>query len=193
MISVFDNILSFIDTFGSYSVLISTVLILIEALVPMLPIFVFITVDYYVLGPLFGFIVSYIFTVLGCISSYMIFKYGFGDKFDYLTRNKKMVKKYTTLFKNISTGKLVLIISFPFTPSFFVNVAAGLTKMDFKKYLTALLFGKVALVVYCGYVGVSLIESFKNPIILLKIVILILFIYLIYRICDKLFNLGGHK
>ena len=155
-----------------------------------IPLLVFVTIEYMLLGPVLGFLVSWVFTVLGCVASYLIFRNGFGDKFDNLTENKELIKKYKQMFRHISTGKLLLIVAFPFTPAFVVNIAAGLVKMDFKKYLTALLFGKISLVIYSAYVGTSVVESINNPIILVKIIVLIGLVYLLYLVTKKILKIG---
>ena len=118
--------------------------------------------------------------------SYYIFKKGFGNRFERLTENKKLISKYKKLFKNISTGNLILIIAMPFTPAFVVNIVAGLVKMDFKKYLTGLLIGKLAMVYFWGFIGTSLIESIKNPLILIKIAVIMILTYILYLILKKI-------
>ena len=185
IIDFLNMIVEFIQNSGTFGVLFSVCFIFVESILPVLPLSVFITINFMVLGPLIGFIISWIFTVLGCIMSYTIFRKGLGNKFDNLTSNKKLLNKYKHLFKNISTTKLLLIIAMPFTPAFVVNIVCGLIKMDFKKYLIALLFGKIAMVYFWGFVGTSLVESINNPIILLKIVLIMSITYLLYVILRK--------
>lgn len=185
IIDFLNMIVEFIQNSGTFGVLFSVCFIFVESILPVLPLSVFITINFMVLGPLIGFIISWIFTVLGCIMSYTIFRKGLGNKFDNLTSNKKLLNKYKHLFKNISTAKLLLIIAMPFTPAFVVNIVCGLIKMDFKKYFIALLFGKIAMVYFWGFVGTSLVESINNPIILLKIVLIMSITYLLYVILRK--------
>lgn len=185
IIDFLNMIVEFIQNSGTFGVLFSVCFIFVESILPVLPLSVFITINFMVLGPLIGFIISWIFTVLGCIMSYTIFRKGLGNKFDNLTSNKKLLNKYKHLFKNISTTKLLLIIAMPFTPAFVVNIVCGLIKMDFKKYFIALLFGKIAMVYFWGFVGTSLVESINNPIILLKIVLIMSITYLLYVILRK--------
>ena len=185
IIDFLNMIVEFIQNSGTFGVIISVCFIFVESILPVLPLSVFITINFMVLGPLIGFIISWIFTVLGCIMSYTIFRKGLGNKFDNLTSNKKLLNKYKHLFKNISTTKLLLIIAMPFTPAFVVNIVCGLIKMDFKKYFIALLFGKIAMVYFWGFVGTSLVESINNPIILLKIVLIMSITYLLYVILRK--------
>ena len=133
VINFFKDLIIFIQDSGIWGVFFACGLIFVESIIPILPLVAFITVNFIVLGNLVGFLISWIFTCLGCIMSYYIFKMGFGNKFENLTSDKVLINKYKNLFKNISTGKLLLIIAMPFTPAFVVNIVAGLTKMDFKK------------------------------------------------------------
>jgi len=189
IMELFDSVVLFIESSGIIGVLIACTLMFVESIIPILPLGVFITINFLVLGKLIGFIVSWILTVLGCIMSYYIFKKGFGNKFEMLTQNKKLLDKYTKLFKNISTGKLLLIIAMPFTPAFVVNIVAGLVQMDFKKYLTALIIGKIVMVYFWGFIGSSLVESIKNPIILVKVIVIMLIAYISYLVIKKVFKL----
>lgn len=189
MIDMLNDVVYFIENSGLFGVLIACILIVFESILPILPLLVFITINFLVLGKFFGFIISWVFTILGCIMSYYIFKKEFGNKFDRLVEDKERLKKYKNLFKNITVGKLIIIISMPFTPAFMVNIVAGLVNMDFKKYFTALLFGKIALVYFWGFIGTSFVESIKNPIIIIRIIIIMSLTYLLYLIVNKIFKL----
>ena len=128
---------NFLLSIGIWGYVLSCFLILIESIVPALPLSVFITLLFYKFGPLIGFIISYVFTILGCIMSYKIFNSKLRYKFDNFI-NKKDLKKLNKLksrIKKIKFNNLCLIIAIPFTPAFLVNIAAGLVNMDFKKYL----------------------------------------------------------
>lgn len=190
MIEFFQSIVDFILNAGIYGVIVSSFIILIESVVPIIPILVFVSINFMVLGNVFGFLVSWICCILGCILSYYIFKNGFGNKFENITNDKEKIKKYTKLFKHISGGKLLLIVACPFTPAFVVNIVAGLVKMDFKKYFTALIFGKISLIIYSAFIGLSLVDSIKNPLILIKVVIVMAIVYLLYVIMKKIFKLN---
>ena len=189
IMSIFDGIMSFIEHNGTAGALVGCGLILIESIFPVLPLVAFITINFLVFGKLVGFILSWTFTILGCIISYFIFKKGFGNKFEKLTEDKVTLKNYKHLFKNISVTQLVLLIAMPFTPAFMVNIAAGLVKMDFKKYLIGLIIGKISLVYFWGFIGTSFVDSFKNPIILIKIVILLILSYVVTVLVNKVLKI----
>ena len=189
IMNILDDIMSFIEYNGTARDLVGCGLILIESIFPVLPLVAFITINFLVFGKLVGFVLSWTFTILGCIISYFIFKKGFGNKFEKLTEDKVTLKKYKHLFKNISVTQLVLLIAMPFTPAFMVNIAAGLVKMDFKKYLIGLIIGKISLVYFWGFIGTSFVDSFKNPIILIKIVILLILSYVVTVLVNKVLKI----
>lgn len=184
------NLVNFIQSSGLLGVILSCIILMIESIIPVIPLLVFISVNYIILGPIWGFILSWLFTVIGSLFSYWIFKKGFSNKFLEKTKDNELVDKYIKVLRKISTGKMLLIVALPFTPAFAVNIAAGLLKIDFKKYLTAILFGKISLVLYSAYIGTTLVEGISNPIVLVNLAILVTLVYILYRIVKKVFKLN---
>lgn len=179
---------NFLLSIGIYGPIVACFLILIESIFPFLPLFVFITVNFLEFGVIIGFIISYIFTVLGCLMSYCIFK-KFGK---FLKKKVSKYPKYNDMMKLITKIKLEqlsTIIAVPFTPAFLVNICAGLSNMNFKKFLFALMIGKVFLVFFWGFVGTSLVESLTNPYALIKVIILMLIAYISSKVVSKKFNI----
>lgn len=189
MEDLLNQLMEFFNRYEILSAFLSPLIILFESIIPIIPLMVFITINFKVYGTLFGFLVSWIFTILGCILSYLIFKRGYSSKFELKTKHKKNINKFKKMFKNISLGKLTILIAIPFTPAFAVNISAGLAKMDFKKFLVALLIGKIALVYFWGFIGVSFIDSINNPKVLAQIVLLVLTTYLISAVLNKKLNI----
>ena len=189
MQEIIDKIMYIVQYSGYFGAFLGCLIIFIESIIPVIPLMVFITLNFIVFGNLLGFIISWVFTILGCIFSYMIFKYGFGDKFSKLTEDKNKIKKYSNAFKNISFINLSLLIALPLTPAFMVNIVAGLNKMDFKKYVCSLIVGKIGLVYFWGYVGTSFIESISNPLVLFKIAIILCITYVISLILNKMLKI----
>ncbi len=185
-----NTILTFIQNSGLLGVVLSCFILSIESIIPIIPLLVFISINFIILGPVLGFILSWIFTVLGSLFSYYIFRKKLSSKFTNLTKDNETVQRYIKILRNLSTGKILLIVALPFTPAFAVNIAAGILKIDFKKYLTAILFGKISLVAYSAYIGTSFIEGLSNPIILVNLGILILLIYILFLIVKKTLKLN---
>ena len=121
------------------------------------------------------------------MSSYFLVKY-LANKFFKLDGPK--LKKIISMIKRVSFPELVTIIAIPFTPAFLINIAAGMAKMPTKKFILAIMIGKISLVLFWGFIGTSLVDSLNNPIIMLKIVIIVLIAYIISFIVNKKFNIN---
>jgi len=177
-----------INMLGSVGAILGCAFILVESILPILPLSVFITLNFMTFGKFFGFLISWICTIIGCMLSFYIFKNGLSLKlYNKFKNNKKLVKVMNST-QNMSFRKLVVLIAIPFTPAFLVNIASGISRMDTKKFFWAIVIGKISLVYFWGYIGVSLIDSISNPIILIKVIVVIIIMYLISFIFSKRTN-----
>ena len=61
--------------------------------------------------------------------------------------------------------------------------------MNKKKFITAILIGKIFLVYFWGFVGTSLLQSFKSPRVLIKIGIMVLVAFVISKLVNKKYNI----
>ena len=174
-----------LNLLGSWGALLGCVFILFESIIPMLPLSLFITLNFVTFGSIIGFIISWVFTVLGCMMSYYLFKSAVSEKRLSKFKENNTLKKVINVIENMNFTSLVTLIAIPFTPAFAVNIAAGICRVPKKKFLLALMLGKISLVYFWGYVGVSLIEALKNPSKLIGVVILIVIVYIISYILSK--------
>ena len=72
---VIDNfITSMLTLLGSWGAILGCVFILIESILPILPLSVFITLNFMTFGSFWGFVISWVFTVVGCMFSFWILK-----------------------------------------------------------------------------------------------------------------------
>ena len=75
-----ENISDFLETFllslGVFAPILACFLIVIESILPVLPLCVFITINFYFFGKFVGFLLSWIFTCIGCYLSYVLVKKG---------------------------------------------------------------------------------------------------------------------
>ncbi len=165
-------------------------LIVLESIIPALPLSIFVGLNIITFGNILGYVISYFGTIVGCMLSFITFRYILRNYFYKIFKEKTRVKIENIMKKmtNIDFNTLAVIIAIPFTPAFLVNIAAGLSNIPIKKYICALLIGKIFMIYFWGYVGANLLESLKNPIILVKIVVIILLAYLISKVVEKIIN-----
>lgn len=182
---------AFLASMGIWGAIFSCFLITIESILPILPVCVFITLVFYTFGSLFGFLISWIFTCLGCILSFTLFRSKIKGWFSkhFLKKENGQIKKFMKYVDNISLSGLAVLVAIPFTPASVVNAAAGLSDMPRKKFITAILIGKLTMVYFWGYIGTTLIECLTHPVYLVKIIVLLLGALIISKFVNKIFKL----
>lgn len=179
-----------LDSLGIIAPFFSSFSIVIESIIPVLPLFVFITFNFYIFGPFLGFLISYSLTVLGCNIAFMLSR-------KYLKNRAKLIRekfgkkgnKLKKRFSSISFSNLVLIMSFPFTPAFLINILSGISDMEHKKFFLASLISKIFMVYFWGYVGTGFIKSINNPTSLIKIIIILVFAFILSKIVSKKYEI----
>lgn len=140
-------------------------IIILESMIPMLPLALFIAINMLVFGNIIGFFISWIATVIGCSISFFFFRHVKKRIFTH----KTSLNKWMNRIGQVPFSNLVMILSIPFTPAFSINIGAGLSNMKYKKYFCALLISKIFLIYFWGFIGTTLIESITDIGILLKL------------------------
>ena len=178
-------------TLSSLGPIAGVILIILESIIPPLPLSVFITLNMVAFGPVFGFLISWLSTIVGCMLSFTLFRHFFRDKLYKFIKNKDLEKVEETMkvISNISFSNLVIIIAIPFSPAFFINIAGGLSKIKVEKFFLALIIGKMIMVFFWGYIGTSLLESLTDITVLIKIGVLLMIAYIASKIVEKRLNL----
>lgn len=181
-----------LSSLGIWGAIISCLLMVTESILPFLPLCVFITLVFYSFGHLLGFIISWLCTCLGCFLSFKIFRSKIKGWFEKKLIDKKSgkeIKKIMTYIDSISLSGLAILVAIPFTPAFAVNIAAGLSDISQKKFVTGILIGKLFMVYFWGYIGTTLIECLTHPTYLIRILIMLILAFAISKIINRRFNL----
>jgi len=192
ILKIIDNFITeLLNNIDLFAPLLASALIIVESIIPILPLSVFITVNFVIFGSFFGFILSWLLTCIGCYLSFTIFrknvKFWFDNKF--VKNEEKRIAKWMKVVNRLKLEQLVLLMAIPFTPAFLVNIVAGLSSINKSKFLTAVFISKIFLVLFWGLVGTTFLDSLKNPIDLVKIVVITSIAYLISKIVNRKFHL----
>lgn len=182
-------VMNTIDALGVYGPLLGCVFIILESVLPPLPLFVFITLNFVAYGKLVGFIISWICTCIGCLLSYFLVKKFLRNWVLKKIKNVDLLTKWMSYIENLSLSKVTVILAIPFTPAFMVNIAAGICNMDFKKFSIAILISKIFLVYFWGVVGTGLLESLHNPRSIITVIVMMVVAYLVSLIIKKVFKI----
>ena len=185
----YDLVMNFIAALGIYGPILGSFLIVVESILPVLPLFVFITMNTLAFGKLLGFLISWICTIIGCILAYFLVKKLGYNLVEKHFKEKSILKKFLKYFKGLTVTQITVILAVPFTPAFMINIAAGLSNLPLKKYLVALIISKIFLVYFWGTIGTGLIESLKHPESLITVFIMVLIAYIASVVVRKVFKL----
>lgn len=187
---IINNLHGWLETAGIWGGLVCCALIIIEPLLPFLPMFIFVTVNLLIFGYVLGFILSYICSVLGCLLFYIVINKLLSKKAKRFYKDKKSINNLITRYKNIKFETLTTIISLPFTPGVMINLFAAISDMPLKKYIAAEAIAKIFITIFWGFIGVSLIKCFESPKYLIIIGLMLLGGYVISKIVNKKYNLN---
>lgn len=195
MEEILSNIDGFItavlESLGIYGPILGCFLILIESILPMLPLSVFITLNFYTFGHLIGFAISYVLTLCGCNLAFFLSRKILRGKFEYLLHrfDKNRALKLVDKFSSIKLKHLAIILAFPFTPAFLVNIFGGVSNMKYRKFLVATIIAKPFMVYFWGYLGVTLLDSLTHPVYFIKVIAMVGIAYILSLVVTKKFNL----
>lgn len=189
---IIDNfIIDFLGKAGMFAPIFASILIVLESVFPIMPLAVFITINFYYFGAVLGFLLSWILTCLGCYISFLFFRKRAKSKFEnkFMKNKQGKIYKLMGIINNISFEKFVLIVALPFTPAFIINIVAGLSSMEKKKFISAILVGKIFMVFFWGFVGTTLLESLQNPLKLLIVLGMLLVAFIVSKFINKKYGI----
>ncbi len=163
-------------------------IIILESILPMLPLGLFVAFNVLIFGNVLGFFMSWGATLIGCSLSFFIFR-KIRKKIDNYIERKPKFKNVMKNINKISFSNLVIIMAFPFTPAFSINIGAGLSNITYKKFIMAASIAKVSIVYFWGYIGSTFIESMTDPGVLIKLGIIFLIAFLLSKFVTKKFKI----
>lgn len=159
-------------------------IIYLESIIPVLPLSVFVALNVITFGSIVAFIISSLGTIFGCITSFY-----FSRKFSHYINKKfkknEKVKQFKKFINKISFSDLVILFAIPFTPAFPVNIAAGLSDIDKKKYITAVVIGKIPMIYFWVFIGKNLKDCLTDISVLAKMIFMVVAAYLVGKVANK--------
>ena len=170
------------------SLFIGMFIIVLESIIPILPLALFIALNMIVFGNFIGFMISWVATIMGCSLSFLIFRKGLSHKIYKNIDDKPRTKKLMNIVSHISFSKLVIIMAIPFTPAFSINIGAGLSKLKYKKFLLACMIAKVSVVYFWGFIGTTFVESMTDITVIIKLCVILFVAFVLSKIAINKFD-----
>lgn len=169
---------------SSFGVISGIFIIFLESIIPVLPLGVFVSLNVITFGSVVGILISWVGAVLGSLFSFYLCR-KLGNHFSKKYEKNPKINEYRKKMDKLSFPSLVILIAIPFTPQFAINIASGLSKMKYKKFLAAIILGKLPMIYFWGFIGKSLMESITDISVLMQIAFMLLLAYLVSKLANK--------
>ena len=134
-----------------------------EALLPFLPLIVFLFANASAYGMWLGFFYSWIGVCAGAMAVFLLARIA-GRKYGARIRRRyPKSERFFTWMEQKGFTPVFLLACFPFTPSAFVNISAGFSNMPLHSFMTAIMMGKAVMIFLISYLGADLEAMVRQP------------------------------
>ncbi|WP_066068420.1 TVP38/TMEM64 family protein [Neobacillus soli] len=158
-----EHIMSLIQEYRALGPLPGILLIVLEAFLPFLPLFIFVMANASAFGLWLGFLYSWLGACIGALLVFLLIRrYGQKRLFSFLSKHPK-VRKLMDWVERHGFGPLFLLLCFPFTPSAVVNIVAGLSKISTAQYMLAVCIGKMVMIFTISFIGYDIQSLITKP------------------------------
>ncbi|MED4903067.1 TVP38/TMEM64 family protein [Parageobacillus thermoglucosidasius] len=184
-----ESVLSALEQYRSFGVIPGIVATLLEAFLPILPMFVFVMANAAAFGLWQGFLISWFGACLGSILVFFITrKIGQKRFFHFVSRHRK-VRKFMHWIERHGFGPVFLLYCFPFTPSAIINVVAGLSRMSLQQFALAVLCGKMVMIFTISFIGYDITALVKQPLRTVMVAVVIALLWYAGKRIEARFSL----
>lgn len=171
-----ESLLHWLDEYRDLGPLPGILLPMLEALLPFLPLVVFVAGNAAAYGFWLGFLYSWIGAVSGSLLVFFIFRRLAHQRFmRFISRHPK-IQSTLDWFERHGFGMIFLLLCFPFTPSSVINVVAGLSKINVLTFSLSVILGKMVMIFVVSFIGHDIVSIIQQPdkLIYLAIAIVVL-------------------
>jgi len=142
-----------LDKYSALGPLPGILLPFVEAFLPFLPLFIIVAGNASAYGLGLGFLYSWIGSVLGALFIFLLAR-RYGGRFnDYLSRKYPRAEHFFNWVERRGFTPLFILYCFPFTPSFFINVASGMSRVPLGIFSASVALGKAVMIFMISFVG----------------------------------------
>lgn len=124
-----------------------------ESFLPVLPLFLIAAGNASAYGLGLGFLYSWLGSALGAVALFLVARRFGGKLNDYLSRKYPKADHFFNWVEHRGFTPLFILFCFPFTPSFIITIAAGMSRIPFGIFFSSVLLGKAVMIFMMSFVG----------------------------------------
>jgi len=183
-----EGIRTIFEQFEQFGILAGFSLIILEAFVPILPLFVIVILNINSYGIIVGFLTSYTASVTGSFLVFLVVRFLFRDTAQRYIHRREKLERLLRFVDDRGFTFAFIMLALPFTPTSVVNVIAALSNMRARVYLLILVVAKFIMIASMSLVGYDIIGFFGSPARLVTSVVLLVVLYLFSKWYQRYLN-----
>lgn len=160
----FQHIEEWFEVFRQFGYLPGFVLLYLRAVIPVLPLVLYILLNMHAYGPVVGIVISWLGLIAGTFSVYLIFKQLTHTAMIQRFKSRKIVQKLIAFIDKQGLVPLFILLCFPFTPNTLVNVVASMSNIKVRHYFLILTVSKLITTAILGLFGKEIMTITAHPI-----------------------------
>lgn len=178
----FEQLEEWFDLFRQFGYIPGFVLIYFRAIIPILPLTLYVILIMHTYGAIVGIIMCWLGIVSGTFTMFLIFKRLVNTKKMKQFKTKRFVQRLISFIDRQGLIPLFILLCFPFTPNTLINVVASLSHIKTKYYFIVLTLSKLISITVLGIMGREVTTIFTNPI---RAIVTILFFIILWFISKR--------
>lgn len=178
----FEQLEEWFDLFRQFGYIPGFVLIYFRAIIPILPLTLYVILIMHTYGAIVGIIMCWLGIVSGTFTMFLIFKRLVNTKKMKQFKTKRSVQRLISFIDTQGLIPLFILLCFPFTPNTLINVVASLSHIKTKYYFIVLTLSKLISITVLGIMGREVTTIFTNPI---RAIVTILFFIILWFISKR--------
>ena len=164
-----------------------------EAFLPVLPIVVFAVVNVNAFGLLLGFLLTWSGAVTGAYAVFLIVRRYGQNRFVKKLNGHPYVEKMMWRINEQGVIPLFVLLCFPFTPSFLINIVGALSNIRQRHYLLATMTGKAVMLLLLSYIGADLRSFITQPLKSLVVMAVLAALWFIGKKVEEYYHAHGGR
>ena len=178
----FEQLEEWFDLFRQFGYVPGFVLIYFRAIIPILPLTLYVILIMHTYGAIVGIIICWLGIVSGTFTMFLIFKRLVNTNKMKQFKTKRSVQRLISFIDRQGLIPLFILLCFPFTPNTLINVVASLSHIKTKYYFIVLTLSKLISITVLGIMGREVTTIFTNPI---RAIVTILFFIILWFISKR--------
>lgn len=152
------------ERFSLFAPLMGILLVMIEAFIPILPLYVLVSINVMAFGFWQGYILSWVGNCGGTIIVFLLIRRFGAERFQRKIQKSRRIKNIFLWIERHGFLPVFILLSFPFTPSSVISGLSALSKVETRVFVFAILFGKLLMILSLSFIGFNISEFFTKPI-----------------------------